>query len=194
MKFEGGNFGILKLSKKVLIKKFKIEEFDQFSDFDFRKRIAFLMGYRSPKHGLVLFVKMRDFEKKSEILRCYQIQNLSKMCERDFEDDSGVSIKYMDYSPFQMIEFCEDRILVNIYDQLLIYEISVDFELNLLKNVEHFGSGFCGSAFFYDKNVILLTFSKFLGKYYIDENKMERKEIVKSLGKFDGSFFFVWDF
>lgn len=45
VKFSGGNFGILKVSKQVLIKKFKIEELDKHDDSFWRKRMGVVMGY-----------------------------------------------------------------------------------------------------------------------------------------------------
>ena len=189
MKFDGGNFGVLKLNKNVLIKKFRITEYDGVQDFSFRKRITFVMGYQSPEHGLLLFLKLKKTEDgQKEVLRMHQIRDLSRMYERDFEEDSGVSHRFLDHSQFQVIEFCFDRVLVHIYDQLLIYDITKGFELQLVKNVRHFGSGFCGSAFFYSREVIIMAFSRYICKYYIKENRMERKEISKSLGKFLATF------
>lgn len=185
MKFKGGNFGVLKVNKNVFIKKFKIEEYDDISDFEFRKRMAFVMGYKSPNHGLILFLKFKKEvgDRYEETLKIHQIKNLKRKFERNFEKDSGVSNKFLDLKQFQVIEFCYDRVLVHIYDQLIIYEIDENFKLQILKNVRHFGSGFCGNAFFFDKNVVLLPFPQFICKYFIEENKMERIPLAKTLGK-----------
>ena len=112
--------------------------------------------------------------KTVETLSIHMIKNLKNVYKRNFEVDSGISIKYLDYQPFQMIEFCFDRVLIHLFDQILIYDISQDFQLKLLKNVQHFGSGFCGSAFFVNKEVILMMFSLYVARYNIEENVLER--------------------
>ena len=57
VKFEGSNFGILKLSKQVLIKRFRIEGVDFLEDSFLREKKGVVLGYQSEQHGLIMFVK-----------------------------------------------------------------------------------------------------------------------------------------
>lgn len=82
-----------------------------------------------------------------------------------------------------MIEFCFDRILVHLYDQLLIYDISQTFELLLVRNVENFGSGFCGSSFFLSRKIVLMMFCDYVAKYEVEENILRRSKLSKAIRK-----------
>ena len=73
--------------------------------------------------------------KMVETISIHMLKDLKKSSSRNFEIDSGISIDYIDCQQFQVIEFCSDRILVHLFDQILIYDITLDFELILLKNV-----------------------------------------------------------
>ena len=47
VKFEGSNFGILKLSKQVLIKRFKVEGLDFLEDSFWTEKKGVVLGYQS---------------------------------------------------------------------------------------------------------------------------------------------------
>lgn len=119
----------------------------------------------------------------AECISLHMIRDLSKVIQRNFEKDSGIKIPYVDFTQFQTIEFCDDHILINLYDQLLVYQITKSFELVLIRNVENFGSGFCGSSFFLTTNVIVMMFTDYFGKYYVDENTLRRFRFEKAIGK-----------